>query len=165
MINLRVRGVEQLKDFFAALSVEMRKIAVREVAEYLIGDDNHGLKHLVKYKYVSRKKAYGQTFVSDKQRRFVMAAIKDGRIKPGQNNRTGATSEGWDYKTTGGGYGAQIYNGTQGAKYVQGDDTQARQPALVGHRKVTDVISTNIKGAILRAEQALQRWINSKGMG
>lgn len=161
MIDIRVRGVEQLKDFFASLPAALRKIVVPTVSEYLIGDDTHGLKHLVRYKYVSRKAAYGVTAFSLKQLRFIFAAIRDGRITPGRSNRTGATSAGWKYKLTGGGYGAQIYNSSRGAYFTQSDEGQARQPALVGHRKAMDVISTNIKGAIQRAEQALQRWFNS----
>jgi hypothetical protein len=160
-IKVRVRGIEELKAFFAELPSAVRRVAVQEAAKYLIGDQSHGLKHLVAYKYVTRKSAYGVSFFSEKQRRYVMARIREKSITPGTANRTGATSAGWGYKSTGGGYGAILYNDTKGAEFTQGDTTQARQPAKVGHRKVSDVISTNINGAIQRANQAVQRWINS----
>ena len=73
-------------------------------------------------------------------------------------------SRGWSYKTQGGGYGATIYNKAKGVEFVHGDDTQARQPAMVGHRKLGEIISTNIKGAMIAANAAISRWlkINNK---
>jgi len=163
-ISVSVRGIEQLKAFLAKVPVETRKIAVREVSMYIIGNDSHGLRHMVNYKYVSRKAAYGQTFVSDKQRRYVMAKIKSGEITPGRENRTGAIKRGWEYKTQGGGYGATIYNKVKGTEFVHGDATQARQPRMVGHRTLGEIISTNIKGAMVAANAAISRWlkINNK---
>jgi hypothetical protein len=159
MIKISVRGIEELHKYFASLQAELRKMVIPTVTEYLLGDENHGLRHYVPYKYVSRKLAYGQTFVSAKQRRYVMAAIRDGRITPGRSNRTGATAAGWSYKVQGGGYGASITNSTPGARYTMGDDTQARQPAKVGWRKAMAVISTNIDGAIRKANQVIEAWI------
>ena len=88
MIKMSVRGVEKLQAFFKKLPPAARKIAAPEIAIHLIGDDNRGLKHYVGYKYVSRKSAYGQTFSSDKQRRYVMAKIRSGEITPGRSNRS-----------------------------------------------------------------------------
>ena len=83
--------------------------------------------------------------------------------RPGHiwGKRTGKTSDGWDFRLQGGGFGASIFNRTQGAYYVQDDDHQARQPALVGHRKVSDVISTNIKGAMRAAGAAVRKWLKA----
>jgi hypothetical protein len=160
MIKTSVRGVEQLKAFFAKLPPAARKIAAFEIAIHLIGDDTRGLRHYVGYRYVSRKSAYGQTFSSDKQRRYVMAKIRSGEIAPGSPHRTNTLKRGWEFKRTGGGYGAQIYNAVPYAGYVMGDNLQARQPAKVGWRTMGAVISTNIKSAIKRAERVIQDWIN-----
>jgi hypothetical protein len=159
-VSVKVRGVEELRQFFKELPRGTMRDAIKAATEYLIGNESHGLKHLVNYKYVSRKSAYGVTFFSDRQRRWFFAALADGRINPGVDNRTGKTSAGWTYSTTNNGYQTKIYNETQGAKYVQSDAWQARQPAKVGHRKVSDVISTNIKGAMQAAERAVQKWID-----
>ena len=160
MIKFSVRGVEKLQAFFKKLPAEARKIAAPAVATYLIGDDAHGLKHYVGYRYVSRKSAYGQTFSSDKQRRYVMAKIREGEITPGSPRRTNALKRGWAYKLQGGGYGASIYNPVPYAGYVMGDATQARQPAKVGWRTMMAVVNTNINGAIKAAERKIQEWIN-----
>lgn len=165
MIKVQVRGIEELKKFLKELPRGTMRDGIKAAGEYLIGDDRHGLKHLVKYKYVSRKSAYGVTFFSDKQRRWFFWALGEGLINPGVDNRTGNTAAGWKMKTTNNGYAAKLYNETQGAKYVMGDDTQARQPAKVGHRKMSDVISTNINGAIQAAERAVQKWINENSKG
>lgn len=159
MIKIQVRGIEELQNFLKELPRGTKRAAIEAAAEYLIGNDSHGLKHLAKYKYVSRKAAYGVTFFTDRQRRWFFWAMRSGKINPGSGYRSGATSEGWQYKLTNNGYAAQLRNATQGAKYVQGDDTQARQPAKVGHRKVSAVISTNIQGAMRASSQAVERWI------
>lgn len=160
MIKFSVRGVEKLQAFFKKLPADARKIAAPAVATYLIGNDARGLKHYVGYKYVSRKSAYGQTFSSDKQRRYVMAKIREGEITPGSPRRTNALKRGWAYKLQGGGYGASIYNPVPYAGYVMGDGSQANQPRLVGWRTMMAVVNTNIKGAIKAAEREIQEWIN-----
>ena len=159
MIKTSVRGIEELKALFKRVPVEIRRIAVEVASEYLIGDSTHGLKHMVKYKYVSRKAAYGQTFSSDKQRRYVMAMIRSGEITPGRENRTWEMVAGWKYTKQGGGYGATIYNKVKGAKWVYGDDTQAKQIGMVGHRKISDVIKTNIRGAMQAVNRYVEKWI------
>ena len=158
-ISVSVRGIEQLKAFLLRVPVEVRRIAVEVATEYIIGDSSHGLKHMVNYKYVSRKAAYGQTFVSDKQRRYVMAKIKSGEITPGRENRTWAMGAGWRYTKQGGGFGATIYNKVKGAEFVYGDETQANQIRMVGHRTISSVISTNIKGAMQRVNQFVEKWL------
>jgi hypothetical protein len=162
MISTSIRGIEKLQAFFKSIPVELRKIAVEEGSKYLVGDETHGLKHIVSYKYVSRASAYGETFKSDKQRRYVMAKIKSGEITPGRENRTGSISAGWGYRKTGGGYSSVLYNKANGAEFVYGDDLQAKQLGMVGHRKMSEVIKTNMEGAMLAVRQAVSRWINAK---
>lgn len=164
-ISIRVRGVEQLQDLFNKIPLYAKKEAVKAVGEYLIGNERRGLRHLVKQNYVSRKAAYGVTFFSDKQRKYVMARIREGSIVPGHYRRTGATAGGWRMQTTGGGYDAKLINPSRGAPWVMGDDTQSRHEAMVGHRKVEDVISTNIKGAMQAANVAVKKWIREHQPG
>lgn len=164
MIKVSVRGIDQLKKFFAELTPAARKAAVKGATEYLIGNDSRGLRHYVNYKYVTRKSAYGQTFSSDKQRRYVMAKIREGEITPGKPNRKGTLKAGWNWKPQGGGYGARIYNPVPYAHFVMGDSGQARQPAKVGWRKVMAVVSTNLNGMMKAANEAVNRWLKGRGM-
>src|SRR5512146_3138969 len=160
MITVKVRGIDELKKFLAELPYGTKREAIEAVTQYHVGNEQHGSKHLVHYRYVSRKQAYGQTFQSEKQRRWFFAALRSGELHI-PYKRTGATQAGWQYRLTNQGYNATIYNATKGARYAQGDDTQSRHEALVGHRKVSDVISTNIVGAMRAAYQAVQRWIKA----
>jgi len=75
--------------------------------------------------------------------------------------RTYILREGWSFD----GFGAKIkvVNRVPYAKYVQGDGDQAYMH--VGRwRTVSKVISDNIKGMLLAAERALQKYLKSKGL-
>lgn len=163
MIKFSVRGVEKLKAFFAKLPAAARKIAAPAVAEYIIGNESHGLKHYHAYKHIARADVYSPIFKSDKQRAYVMASIRSGAIKVGEN-RHGNLRDGWKQNPQGGGYGARIYNAVPYAQYVQGDGSQSRIHKAMGWRTMMAVVNTNIKGAMKKAEQAVQDWIqkNSK---
>ena len=158
-LSIQVRGVEKLQEFLKTVPRGTMRAAIAAVAQYLVGDTNHGLRHPVAYRYVDRTTAYGQPFFTDKQRRWFFAALNRGDIHPGSGYRSGATENGWYYSTTNDGYAAHLYNDTPGAPYVYGNINQARQPALVGWRKMQDIISTNINGAIRAGQQAVNRWI------
>jgi hypothetical protein len=161
-IRFQVRGIEKVKAYLKTVPYGTVRVAVRAIGTYLIGDGSHGLSHPDPYKYVSRKSAYGVTFFSEAQRRYVMAAIKRGDITPGQENRTGASTSAWRMVETNGGYGMSLRNPTQGAYYTRDNEGQARQPAKVGWRKVVTVVAANIAGAMRHANAEVKRWLKSK---
>jgi hypothetical protein len=135
--------------------------ASEAAAEYLLGNEQRGLRHLVPYKYVSRKKAYGKSFFTDKQRRWFWANVRDGTIAfPIHYQRTGTISSGW--KTEGRGLVVKVVNRARGVGFVLGDKTQARQPAMVGHRKISEVIASNFAGMIRAAQQAVNRILKGR---
>lgn len=157
-IEISGRTWDDIKKWLQGIQRGFKSKAMNAFTEYIIGNESHGLKHEPAYKYVSRKKAYGVTFFSDKQRKWFFAALNDGRIKPGVNNRTGLQSNSWAVKgenTT----RQTIYNTAPGSRYTMGNRTQANQPRLVGWRKISDVVSSNMKGAIRYAQQKVNKWI------
>jgi|SRR5262245_44719057 len=177
-ITQPIRNLKKVQDFLATVPYGATKIAIQAIAEYLIGDETHGLKHDAPYKYKSRAQAYGQTgatfengnpvpagYFSAEQFRFVMARIARGQITPGTPNRTGATADAYTYKPTNGGYGATIENKSQGGYFTQHNTGQAAQPALVGWRKTAQNINENIKGALRHADAAVNAWMKNKGKG
>jgi hypothetical protein len=99
-----------------------------------------------RYKYVSRKAAYGQSFVSDAQRKFVMAGIRDGSIQPGHSNRTMTLKKGW--KTTGERTRTRIINDVPYAPFVQGNVTQSAHEYRAGWKKAGDLMKQNIRAAM-----------------
>jgi hypothetical protein len=96
-VRFVVRNVEELQAWLKTVPLGTLRAGLRAFTEYVIGNETHGLKHPDPYKYVSRESAYGYTFKSDKQRRYVMAKIRSGEITPGQENRTGRSEEAWQY--------------------------------------------------------------------
>ena len=154
-ISVQVRGVD-------AVIAKIKKVPggikpfLAAVALYLLGDESHGLRHADPYKYVTRKKAYGVTFFTDKQRKWFFA---NGGASMIGNHRTGASSRAWTATATNGGYGYKLSNSTTAAYYTRSDSGQARQPALVGWRKVSVVIKNNTAGAIRAGMAAYRKFI------
>lgn len=145
-IHVRVRNLADVSSFVTSqLPRIWRGVYVEAVAENLV----KALKVEPEYKYVSRKSAYGKTFVSDKQRRYVMARIREGSITPGTSNRFGITSAGWHVVKQG--ERATIVNDTEGARWTQNDKWQARQPAMVGWVKAGKNITEHLDKAMVDA--------------
>lgn len=137
------------------------KVALAAIVEYMIVAPGKALRKYDPYKYVTRKKAYGQSFQSDKQRRWFWANGGPAMIG---NHRTGSTAAGWKFKETNSGYGVTLENPTEGARWIWGDK-QARQPALVGHRTARDKIKANLAGAMRHAKAKVNEFLKSRKKG
>lgn len=159
-MKVRMSGVEEIQAFIKRLVPRgMKKAAMFAVAEYIIGNDSHGLRHEPGYKYVTRKSAYGFTWFTERQRRWFWANGGPDMIG---NNRTGAIKDGWDFTDQGGWDRVQLMNNAPGVQWVMGDK-QARQPAKVGWRKAADVVQSNLAGALRHARAAVNALIARKG--
>jgi hypothetical protein len=164
-IKFNVRGLEEVKAYLKSLPRALKDTAMKAFTEYLIGNQSHGLKHYSPYKYVMRKRAYGQTFKSDKQRRFkqrrfVMAAIKEGRIDPGVPHRTGKGQRGWQMAKTPRGY--SISNNEPSMYYSMSDTGQANLNRMAGWRNVAKAIADNMAGAMRHANAAVKALLSRK---
>ena len=161
MIRTRARyNPPNLAEFISSLPRNTRGLATEAAADYLIGDGRHGLKHYPPYKWVTRRRAYGKTFVSAKQRRYVMAMIRAGRIDPGAPHRTGIIQRGW--RKEGRGAKVKIVNDARGVEWVHDDKKQARLNALVGWRKTSVITQSNEHGSVQAAQRAVDKYIQSK---
>lgn len=163
MLNISTRtNPANLQQIISDLPRNLRGPATEEGAIYLIGDGTRGLKHYVQYKYITRATAYGRTFVSDRQRRKVMAMVRSGEILPGFPRRTGNTQRGW--YTVGSGASTKIRNDTAGAFYTVGDPGQARLNELAGWRRIGLIIASNEKGMIHAVDLRVTREIKDRGL-
>lgn len=98
-------------------------------------------------KRVTRKQAYGQTFQSDKQRRWFFSALRSGTLTL-PYSRTAAVRSGW--KLVEQGLTVSVTNSAPGAKYVHGEETQARMMTLIGWRKLSEIVeAVNTKGGVI----------------
>lgn len=163
MIKVTVRGIEKVQEFIATVQRGFKAKAAEAVTQYILGIEKggsfgtHGLTHYPPYHHVTIQQAYGG-FVSDKQRRYVMARIREGTIQPGYPHRTGELQRAWDYKDTGSGR-YTIINPCPYAPFVMGDKMQANLPRLVGWRKTMDIVQSNLQGAFRYARARLKEWI------
>jgi hypothetical protein len=159
-ITIYVRkSPEGLRQFLGKLPLEIRAGATREAAEYLLGDDSRGLRHYANYKYVSRKSAGLKTSAAQIRFFFATGILKrfsGGAIGLIKYVRENTIKQGWVIFGTG--TNVRLSNKARGAKWVVGPQ-QARQPAKVGHRKASDVVATNVKGAIRAVKQFINRAI------
>lgn len=167
-VSFKIRDVQKVKNYLKTVGSGLLRVALYAFTEYVIGNDQHGLRHSEPYKYVSRADAYGKVsdapagYFSWEQFRYVMARLHDGSMKIG-NNRTGASADGWQYTETGSkGYGVTITNPEPSAYWTRDDSGQARQPALVGWRKVSKVISDNMVGAIRHANSKVSEYLKKQ---
>lgn len=158
-MKVTISGVKEIKEFIQSIPRGVKKVAMYGIAEYIVGDESHGLKHEPSYKYVSRKSAYGMTFFTDKQRRWFWANGGPDMIG---NNRTHAIRDDWDFTDTGGWSRVSIFNQAPGVGWVMGTE-QARQPAKVGWRKAMDVVMSNLAGALRAGQRAVDEFLQRKG--
>jgi hypothetical protein len=162
-ISVDIRKLDPVIAYLKSLPRGAVKVALPAMAEWFIGNGQRGLKQYPAYKHITRKRAYGKTFVSDKQRRYVMAMIREGRIDPGVPHRTGNTQRAYTMSVTNRGYTVKIVNRRKGAVYTRHNTMQARLNLLAGWRKSADVIKANTAGAIRHARAKVREYLRKKG--
>jgi glutaredoxin len=150
-ISLKVKDLAT--PFLQRVGRGAKGVVARAVAEYIIGDSSHGLKHDESYRSVSRKGAYGVTFFSDKQRRGYFAKLKSGEIQV-PYLRTGKQADSWHME--GASTNVRIVSNDETVGFTRG---QTALHAKMGRRTVPQVVADNIKGAIRHAQAELNKWI------
>jgi hypothetical protein len=157
-IKFTVKGLEEIKAYIAALPRGVKVAGMRAFTTYILGDESHGLRHMPAYKYVSRAAA-GYKPMTPRQRAWFWANGGPDMIG---NNRTGATSEGWQMSETSDWSRVNITNNADGVGWTMGEQ-QARQPAMVGWRKYLVVIASNLAGGMRAANAAVAALLAKKG--
>jgi hypothetical protein len=157
-IKFKVTGIEEVKAYIASLPRGIKMTATKAAAEYMIGDDSHGLKHQPARVQHGADNPYQWT--SEKQRRAFFATNGFGGGIPSQ--RTGALKEGWDYQATNSQWDrVNITNDTPYAQFVQGQNMQ-RGHLADKWRNIIDVVATNTAGALQAAKRAVADWLKTK---
>lgn len=139
----KIRGLDGIKELVDELPRRLRGKALDVAAKAYL----KYFKLYPRYKYVSRAKAYGSTgakfengnpvpdgYFSANQFRFVMAAIADGRIKPGSPHRTQDLKRAW--RIEGKGTATVIVNDAPAAVFAFHPEFQSRQLAAVGWQDI-----------------------------
>jgi len=157
-LEIRYKGkklqVGAIADTIAQLPKNIRGAATEVIAKEFV----KRFKKYPRYKYVSRGAAYPEVggFFSEKQRRFVMAGIKSGRIQPGKPHRTKRLQEGWHIE--GKNTPLQVVNSEPAAVFAFHPIYQARQLAMVGWKDIDTMTEENEKPVF----EKLITWMNKE---
>lgn len=161
-VKYRVANLENVKKFISELPRGIKAAAMRAISEYIVGDTNHGLKHDVNYKYVPRR-AIGKVsdappgYYSWKQFHYVMAALRSGKMKIGRKNSPTNMSKSWKWEQK-----DSQWDRTNITGKLPFDRFPARHNRLAGWRHWSEVIETNMRGAIKAGQQAVNEWLKKK---
>jgi hypothetical protein len=156
IISFKVRGLEEVERFLKALPRGTMKVAIAAMSEYILGDDTHGLRHYPPRRSHGAGNPY--RWQSEKQRRAFFATKGFGKGIP--SRRSYELSRGWQQSVDP--YRKTLFNRVPYAKYVMGNQQQIGH-TTDGWRKIGKVITDNVKGGMLRARQAVAKWIANKG--
>lgn len=124
-VDIVIDGLEELRSKLDRFPPEAQNEAGDMVSDYVLNI----MREYAPYKYIPYKAAYGG-FFSDKQRKYVMAAMREGRMSAGAPHRTQKLRQGW--KKMGGGADTLVYNDVPYAGYVVGDGDQANMHTMIG---------------------------------
>jgi len=160
-ISFKIRNLDKVKKYLDSLPRGVTFVALEAISKWLVGDSQSGLRHPEPYKFVTRKSAYGFSFFTDRQRRWFFWALGAGKINPGQNNRTGKSTEAWTYtpQEKGKNYSFRLVNDTPGGYWTRSDKYQARQLGKVGWWKIAKVVAKNLPSAIKAARAAVKGYL------
>lgn len=154
--KIEVRGVKELNDFLKSLPRGTLRVALEAATEYLIGNERRGLKHQPPRVVHGPGNPY--RWQTEKQRRAYFATDGFGAGIP--YRRTGKSAD-WTVKILNNGYQAKIENKVGYIDFVQGK-WQQRGHVADKWRKIQDIISTNMTGAMRAANQAVARWLKER---
>jgi hypothetical protein len=155
-IGIDVSGIEGLQSLLAETPEAVGSAAVDEVNKYLL----NVLKTYPPYRHIGFKQAYGGWF-SDKQRRYVMARIREGSITPGYAHRSQHMAGGW--KVIDKGMSSIIVNEVPYSGYLMGDRTQSRMAGLIGWDRITFIIRERMPQIIRRATAGVKNALKKLG--
>lgn len=144
----KIRSLVGIKEAISELPRRLRGKALEVGAKYLV----KRYKLYPRYKEVARAWAYPEVdgFFSDKQRRFVMAGIRNGTIRPGASHRTQSLKNDW--RIVGRGVALSIVNDNAAAVFAYHPLYQARQLEMVGWRDIDIMTDENLDDALLEVE-------------
>lgn len=155
-ISIQLLNFKEIEAKLNALPIEAAHAAMGDIEDYLL---NVMRSDQPPPNYVTRKAAYGQTFQSDKQRRWFFATHE----MPYQKyRRTQALSKGWHIVDRG--LTGYLVNYTKGASYVVGERNQSRHEALVGWKKASQQIADRIDKINKIMKSAADKTIRKLGL-
>jgi hypothetical protein len=156
-IGIDITGVPELVAKLNKLSREVQDAITDDISVYML----NVLKAYPPQKSVSRESVYGETFFSDKQRRYFFAALADGRINV-PYSRTQALAQGW--KKVGSGYTAILANETPYAGLMMGEGEQGRMAKATGWKTTAQIVTERLARILEIADAGVKKAIKKLGL-
>ncbi len=156
-IAFEVTGIDELMREFGNFPHIIQNDVVDGVNKYVVKE----IKKYPPYVHIPFKRAYGGWF-SDKQRKYVMAKIREGEITPGVSNRSGRFGDGW--QVIGYGRNSMIANEVPYGGYLMDDNKRSTMHALIGWDTLTSWIKLHSKGILDSARKALTDALRRRGI-
>jgi len=159
-VKITSRGIPEAIEYIKSVPRGAKITAMRAIITYIIGNEQHGLKHEPAYRYVSPFQSYSMDPVkAARQRGWIFTHLD----QIGQDNRTHEIANGWQMTESNSDWSrVNVTNDADGLQWVMGDG-QSRHSAAAGWRKWRDIIETNLAGAIQAGQRAVDAWLSSKG--
>lgn len=159
-MKMTLRGLKEVQKMMKDLPRGTRIVGMRAIAEYIIGNEQHGLKHEPQRVIHGAGNPY--QWQTEKQRRAYFATDGFGTGIP--YTRTHNMVDSYTYSESNSNWTmVKIENYSPVFDFVQGE-YQQRGHIADGWRKVMDIISTNINGAIQAAQRAVDKLVKKLGL-
>jgi hypothetical protein len=155
-IGIDIKGIDELSAKFDKLPPAVQDSVVDDVTEYML----NVLREYPPQKSVSRKQAYGRTFQSRRQQRWFFANLNAGKISVPHKRTQGVRR---DWRQIDKGADSIIVNENPGALWTMDNQQQARLNALVGWKKVGDVLRERQREILRKAEGAIKKGMHKAG--
>lgn len=153
MANIDLEGIDELKMKLAFMQ-DPRGVAggLKDAAVHLKGI----AAQYPAYKLVTMKQVGG--WKSDKQRKYVMAKIREGSITPGKSRRSGNHAKRWAINTKALSASVSNNNGKYG-QYLQGSQ-QSRMHDLIGWKTVEKIAEEQSEAVVKILMRAIEKVLN-----
>jgi len=147
-VSISIPELPQAQRRLAKLPKELHAEALNSAVKFLLSE--RGLGWYPRRRSVTRKRAYGKTFFTDRQRRWFWWALRSGKISV-PYRRTMGMRKAWN--VVGSGDSIRLVNATRAAVYTIGNQTQSAHERLVGWHTV----NRRFKETSRQMDKALQR--------
>ena len=160
-IDVNISGMDKIVDKLKKLPAAVGDAATEAGSKYLLNVLVN--KEIPTYRHVTRAQAYGSTFSSDKQRRFVFAALRDGRIVVPYQRRgkSGGVQSAWEIH--GSGKQVTITNGDPAAKWIY-SEMQANLNRMIGWLRVSQIIDKYTKQIVGAFDRGVKTALKKLGL-
>jgi hypothetical protein len=149
--------IERLIKKFGELPPRLMGVGTEAAAKYILMIFR---KKIPPYRHVTRKAAYPPSgWQSDKQRKAVMAMIREGEIKIPYPRRSPAGGLAASWEMIGSGVNLILVNETPSAPFVYGEE-QSHLINMVGWEKASTTLEEHERQATDAAARAIQKEID-----